>query len=399
MATIRTMDSPKLWDIFCKVIDNYGDIGVCWRLCADLAARGERVRLWVDDASALLWMAPQGCVGVEVKAWTQPLDLRGLAAGDVLIEAFGCTIDPEYIANYSIRMWENIKNSHWINLEYLSAEAFVARSHGLPSPVTAGPAAGLSKHFFYPGFTPATGGLLREPDLLLRQARFDRDAWLLQFGITLDTARGERLVSLFCYEPAALDSLLQRLASGPVPIRLLVTHGRAAAAVLAAIGSKNKHFPTSCIDSLLSFSYLPPLRQRQFDEMLWACDLNFVRGEDSLVRAIWAGKPFVWQIYPQGDDAHHAKLQAFLDMMDAPASLRRIFWRWNAPLEASGARLAVKPDALFAQLSPTEPSGQPEPLEPLDLATWAASAMALRTRLLVQTDLASQLIDFANSRH
>ena len=47
--------------------------------------------------------------------------------------------------------------------------------------------------------------------------------------------------------------------------------------------------------------------------MLWACDFNFVRGEDSLVRAIWAGKPFVWQIYPQDDNAHYAKLEAFLD--------------------------------------------------------------------------------------
>ena len=31
-----------LWDLFCRVIDNHGDLGVCWRLARDLAARGER---------------------------------------------------------------------------------------------------------------------------------------------------------------------------------------------------------------------------------------------------------------------------------------------------------------------------------------------------------------------
>ena len=386
------IDVAKLWDIFCKVIDNYGDLGVCWRLSADLAARGERVRLWVDDASALRWMAPQGGEGVEVRAWTEPLDLHAVTAGDILVEAFGCEIDPIYIANYSIRTREKGLNGLWINLEYLSAEDFVMRSHGLPSPVMGGPGKGLTKHFFYPGFTPRTGGLLREPDLLQRRAGFAREPWLKQLGITLNTARKERLVSLFCYEPPALGALLRRLASGCVPTRLLVTAGRATQAVLAEISSQNRLFPTWNKDSLLSFLYIPPLGQRQFDELLWACDLNFVRGEDSLVRAIWAGQPFVWQIYPQGDDAHHAKLQAFLDMMAAPASLRRLTWGWNA---VPGAVSPRAPLGALAGLEAFQPS---QPMPPLDLPAWGACATALRTRLLAQPDLTSQLIDFVNAR-
>ena len=367
---------PKLWDIFCKVIDNYGDIGVCWRLGADLAARGQRVRLWVDDASALRWMAPNGCTGVEVKAWTQPMDLQGVAPGDVLIEAFGCEITPEYIAHYEIYMRDRGTNFFWINLEYLSAEGFVARSHGLPSPVVTGPGAGLTKHFFYPGFTPGTGGLPREPDLLQRQAGFERRAWLNQFGITLDQARGERLVSLFCYEPPALQGLLQLLASDATPTRLLVTSGRAAVAVSAAIESKNRLYPSWNVHSTLSIKYLPPLAQPQFDELLWACDLNCVRGEDSLVRAIWAGKPFVWQIYPQDDGAHHAKLEAFLDWMNAPPSLRRFFRQWN------GIDLA------------TDGSNQSIPFTAPDLAQWGAATQQARAGLLAQTDLVTLLLAF-----
>ena len=59
-----------LWDLFCRVIDNFGDIGVCWRLAADLAARGETVRLWVDDPAPLRWMAPHGAPRVDVHGWT-----------------------------------------------------------------------------------------------------------------------------------------------------------------------------------------------------------------------------------------------------------------------------------------------------------------------------------------
>jgi uncharacterized repeat protein (TIGR03837 family) len=371
-------NAPRLWDIFCKVIDNHGDIGVCWRLSADLAARGERVRLWVDDAAALRWMAPQGCDGVEVKTWAHPAELQQVAPGDVLIEAFGCNITPEYIAHYVSRTLAIGTSFNWINLEYLSAEGFVARSHGLPSPVMAGPGAGLTKHFFYPGFTAGTGGLLREPGLLQRQAGFDRHAWLKQLGITVDEARGERLVSLFCYEPPALGALLQRLAQDTTATRLLVTPGRAGHAVLAAIERLNSLQPSWNVNSSLLFSYLPTLAQPQFDELLWACDLNFVRGEDSLVRAIWAGKPFVWQIYPQHDGAHHEKLQAFLDMMEAPSSLRQLSLAWNTGYGPAGTSAAL------------------ERLGPLDLAGWGTSATALRTRLLAQTDLTSQLVAFVN---
>lgn len=179
---------PLLWDLFCQVIDNHGDLGVCWRLATQLAARGQEVRLWVDDARALAWMAP-GAVegrwrGIQVLPWTRPFhtgmppdDLARLPRADVWIEAFGCEIAPEFIAahgHFTLGSGQKeSKNPVWINLEYLSAEPYVERCHALPSPVMHGPGQGLTRHFFYPGFTPRTGGLLREPDLPARQAAFD----------------------------------------------------------------------------------------------------------------------------------------------------------------------------------------------------------------------------------
>lgn len=375
------MAAARVWDIFCKVIDNFGDIGVCWRLAADLASRGYKVRLWVDDASALAWMAPSGHEGVHVLPWLpgEPLDLdaAGLAQQpcDVLIEAFGCEVAPEFIAACARIHWPDGQKPVWINLEYLSAEDYVERYHGMPSPVQGGPAAGWTKWFFYPGFTADTGGLLREQNLQDRQARFDRAGWLRTHGIHWG---GEMLVSLFCYEPSALKAMLAQFSEHGLqgnPVHLLVAAGRAANAVRAIFDDQNRLQPNKDGRKQLSISYLPLLEQTEFDHLLWACDLNFVRGEDSLVRALWAGKPFVWHIYPQHDDAHLAKLHAFLDMLQAPPSLRAVHIAWNG-----------KP-------APAPAVGDSAPL-PVDLPSWQAAARAVRTRLMAQDDLGTRLLGF-----
>ena len=351
------MTAPLTWDIFCRVIDNHGDIGVCWRLACQLARRGHAPRLWVDDASALAWMAPHGHAGVQVNAWVT--DTGFGEAGDVVIEAFGCELDPDYLAAMSRRAAAG-RAPGWINLEYLSAEAWVERNHRLRSPVLSGPAAGLEKYFFYPGFTAATGGLMREDDLEARRRSFDRAAWLLGHGVPWH--EGDTVVSLFCYEPAALPQLLTHLgAMGRT--HLLVTAGRATQAVKAALHHATPSAP------LPSINWLPAMPQPEFDQLLWASDFNLVRGEDSLVRALWAGKPFVWNIYPQDDGAHHAKLAAFLDWMEAPSSLREFSTAWNG----IGNR----------------------PLAAPDLAGWQFAANQARLSALSQQDLCTQLESFA----
>ena len=379
---------PLHWAIFCRVIDNFGDLGVCWRLACDLAQRGHTVQLWLDDITALAWMAPQGCPGVQVLAWPAPRAWPLNAPGgpvDVMVEGFGCEIAPEFIARQAANTWTTSQFDSklaskpvWINLEYLSAEPYVERCHALPSLQSIGPGAGWTKWFFYPGFTEQTGGLLREPDLAARRARFDKTAWLAAQGLpTTD----EKRVSLFCYEPAALPALLVEWSQHGLngePVRLLVAAGRAAAAVQAALahgfGDQNPLMSRHSLPGQLSISHLPLLSQTDYDHLLWACDLNFVRGEDSLVRAIWAGNPWVWQAYPQDDGAHHAKLQALTDRLDAPPSVQAFFRDWNAE-SAPHAALANP-----------------------DWAGWQAFAQRTQQALQQQADAASQLIGFVAAK-
>jgi hypothetical protein len=282
-------------------------------------------------------MAPSGHPGVRVIHWTPDAPLP--EPGDTVIEAFAC--DPP--AEFTRRMAAMARPPLWINLEYLSAEPFVERSHGLPSPQLSGPGAGLTKWFFYPGFTPATGGLLREADLDQRQQRFDPVKWLRKLAI--QARPGERLASLFCYENTALPALLETLAQEPT--LLLATAGEAAEQVA-------RHLAGSPSKRALRAIALP-------------------RGEDSFVRAQWAAKPFVWQIYPQRDDAHLAKLQAFTDLFlgaappELAASLRVLWSAWNG----SGGNLVM-----------------PRP------GPWHSHVRAWREQLRRQEDLATQLMRF-----
>ena len=353
------------WAIFCRVIDNHGDIGVCWRLASQLAARGLNAHIYTDDASALDWMAPQGCDGVRVHAWPaeSQVFLPAQVPG-VVIEAFGCELPLGYQAAMSARERAPV----WINLEYFSLETSAQRNHGLPSPVLSGAAKGLCKWFYYPGWDAHSGGLLTDfkPSVSLANANVGQ-AISNDDTHALAPAPRPLQISLFCYEPVGLALWLAQLNQLACPVQLHVTAGRAHQAVrLAAQGLP---------PSRLSFVFLDYLSQSAYDDLLSCMDLNLVRGEDSLVRAMCAGKPFLWQIYPQQDGAHWPKLQAFLQQTQAPAVVVQAHLAWNAD----------QPQALPI-------------LSPQHLRVWSDWASGLRDQLQQQTSLTQRLIGFVASK-
>ena len=188
------------WDIFCTVVDNYGDIGVCWRLARQLASEhGFVIRLWVDDLTPFARLCPdldvtqelQTLRGVAIRRWCTPFP--DVTPADVVVEAFGCPLP----ANYRTAMALQSPQPAWINLEYLSAEPWVNGTHGLPSPQPP-----LTRYFFFPGFTSDTGGLLRERSLLAQRDEFQDDkAALRQFWASIGMPiphSDEIRVSLFC---------------------------------------------------------------------------------------------------------------------------------------------------------------------------------------------------------
>ena len=289
------------WSLFCRVVDNYGDAGFCLRLARELRARGEQLDLFIDDPAPLAWMQagePDPLIALPWPAQSSP------PLGEVVIEAFGC----ELPASVQAAIAAMPRPPRWVNLEYLSAEPYVERSHGLPSPVMSGPARGLVKRFCFPGFSAATGGLLIERDLARQQAEHVAERWLAEQGLPVDE---RRRISLFCYPGAPLSALFEALADRPT--RLFVC------------GRPELPAPPPG----LAIHPLPLLNQADYDRLLWSCELNLVRGEDSFVRAQLVGRPMLWQLYPQQDGAHRVKLEAFLSRYRAPGSAELAWRAWN----------------------------------------------------------------------
>jgi uncharacterized repeat protein (TIGR03837 family) len=328
---------PIHCDLFCTVIDNFGDIGVCWRLARQLAhEHGLKMRLWVDDLASFKHLAPeidpesptQTLAGILVCRWD---DAAAQATpADIVIEAFGCRLPEPYLDAMARRPCKPA----WVNLEYLSGEAWVEGCHALPSPH---PHLPLTCHFFFPGFTPRTGGLLREAHLLteLRAYQADPAAQHQFWGETAKIAPSPEAlkISLFCYDNPALPELLDAWSQGDRPVFCAVPEGRILSDIRHWAGESLQH-------GQLTIAILPFLSQPGYDRLLASCDLNFVRGEDSFVRAQWAARPLVWHIYQQQDNAHQTKLDAFLDHYTdslAPTVTRALRPFWQAWEDGHGA--------------------------------------------------------------
>ncbi len=373
------------WHIFCRVIDNFGDIGVCWRLASRLHRHyGQHVHLWLDDLSALHALCPQTyhaahqwLHGIRVHRWQQPFKLqRELQHADVIVEAFGCDLPGNLLQQMRQRQPQPV----WINLEYLSAEPWVDALHSLPSPVQ-----GMHKTFFFPGFTANTGGLLADEALCglpeqLQQAGARRRLFR-QLGIDPQLASLALHISLFSYENSRLPELLDSLCNSPQPVHLCVPQGRISQAVTHWLGQP-LHTGCSYRRGALCLSALPFMAHPEYDRLLASCQLNLVRGEESFVRAQMLALPLIWHIYPQDDNAHHDKLDAFLQryLQDCPAALqqpiRGAFMAWNRPDAPPADWLAL------LELLPQ----------------WQRHASHWRQRLLGHGDLAGNLLQHAKQQ-
>ena len=376
------------WDIFCRVVDNFGDIGVCWRLARQLASEQRAaVRLWVDDLASLHALSPQvdptaarqAVEGIEVYRWDEISP--AVTPAQVAIEAFGCGLPEAYIA----AMVERTPRPLWITLEYLSAEPWVQEHHGLPSPHPRWP---LARYFFFPGLVPGTGGILREADLLARRDAFgesERRKFWMSVGFDAPAA-GADVVSLFAYRDAPIARLLEGWERGDRLTVVAVPEGQVMAPLLGYLGATGPASGRAFRRGGLEVRVVPFVAQPRYDELLWACDCNFVRGEDSFVRAQWAARPLVWQIYPQQARAHWRKLEAFLDLYcdglpaAAAAAQRGMSRAWNS-VDDSPAQLSEAWRGFRAQRAALE-----------------AHARGWAVRLAAAGELAEKLVQFCQDK-
>ena len=415
-------------DVFCRVVDNFGDIGVTWRLVRQLQREHNwSLRVWVDDLQSFqrlearinLHALQQVIEHIEIIHWGDPAP--DLIPYPIVLCSFSCDLPATYIAQLHQRP------ALWINLEYLSAETWVEGCHGLPS--LRGD--GLSSYFFFPGFNANTGGLLRERELLIRRDSWQKEldeqhqmlerlglsaaalaAWLPQ--PTAPSASSEielkrrgkihdpvpppsihqnalapqrrahhrslpsstqvqaaRLLTLFCYPHAPVAHMLEALCADSRASVVLIPQGVAPELTTTRLGALQQVY----------IERIPFVSQPEYDQLLWMADLNFVRGEDSIVRAVWAGKPLIWQIYPQTEGTHLIKLEAWLKMSNLPADIQDLMRNWNA-------------DSVSTDL----PNSFAQAVNAEAYAQWSSHALALSETLAQEVDFAQALHDFCASK-
>jgi uncharacterized repeat protein (TIGR03837 family) len=308
-------------DIFCRVIDNFGDAGVLWRLARDFTNHGHQVRLIIDDVKTLAALAPElkgdhfsqkTSRGIQVVLWESAWDMADcpLEPAQIVIEGFACQIPRDY--EYKMSQMEN--PPVWINLDYMSAENWIDEFNALPSPH---PTLPLTKYFWFPGVSKKSAGLIIEDGYRPRQDRFDHVAFLEKMGADPE------LVTLFffAYPYGPIAKLARALASYKRPLQILLSATKSGEMLKAELEKLEA--------SHIRLVQLPFVDQESFDEILWASDIAFIRGEDSAARAMLAGTPFVWHIYHQDDDAHMVKLAAMSEKMREVAGDTPLFNTWE----------------------------------------------------------------------
>lgn len=389
------------WDIFCKIIDNFGDIGVCWRLAKQLQLEhGLQIRLWVDDLITAQKIIPslntklnqQVTDGISISKWHAVADFS--QAANVVIETFACELPSGYVAAM-VR-----QKSKWINLEYLSAEPWVDDFHGKPSPQ----ANGLTRHFYFPGFSEKTGGLIRENQITARlqnainpnsQAgegvrQHGRGAEHINFNaapfsnLSPTSERETKVdgmleISLFCYPFAPIAELFTALQANNHAVLVNVPQSSILPNIAQFFGKKSVKVGDKLTQNNLTIKILPFLSQADYDQLLRVCNLNFVRGEDSWLRAIWAGKPFIWQPYSQDENAHMKKLDAFLDYFYADFDYKKSVFEAHRYWSAGQLSNAVLNDYLD------------------DLINICTYTQNQSSKQMAQNDLASKLVIFCDN--
>lgn len=314
----------KNLDIFCHVIDNFGDVGIAYRFAKELklACLSCDVRLFVSDLGPLKSILPvidslqtvqehEGIVFVDSTKLDNIL-VDALGTADVLVEAMGCEI-PEAVMKKAEQ-----RDTLIINLEYLSAEKWITEYHMKPSLL---PQPALKKYFYMPGFTPESGGIIIDSRVeKSRQSLSDDRIKYLNnhlkcFGVSLTDTKDALFGSIFTYA-RGFDTFLSDIGEIDKNIYLFIfgqksresmiqSLHRAQAAVIS-----DAHYTLKNIHVLI----MPFLPQTVYDQFLCLTDFNFVRGEDSFVRAILSGKPFIWNAYLQENIYHRVKVEAFLEV-------------------------------------------------------------------------------------
>lgn len=302
--------------ILCKVVDNFGDIGVVYRLARaieDVKSKFNditdlKIRIVVDNLKSFSMLVPQikpeldyqMYNGWEIFQWENNqlcFDEFSKNPPQIILECFQCG-RPQWLDELLfVKKVPNVVNI--IMIDYLTGEDYAEDFHCLQSLTRS---ARVKKVNFMPGFTKKTGGLILDKafvDSLEKAQKIKSNEENNKFLELVFFSYQKDLVPVIKafeeYEKKSEKKVNVRLAKG--------------AGFESFIDSWEKSDKNIHIEEL---DFIP---QEEWDFLLCKTPLLFIRGEDSLARACLSGNPFVWHAYPQSEDYHLVKVQGLLNQL------------------------------------------------------------------------------------
>lgn len=301
-------------DIFCDVIDNYGDVGVTYRLAREFSKiyPEAKIRLILNSINEFELMKNNSASfkNIEVLSFQDIEGLENIKTANLIIEAFGCDLPEKYLER------AYFDSDLLINLEYFSAETWIDDFHLVESPLAKGK---LKKIFFMPGLSEKSGGLVVDKEFLETIAKVQKNKkfYLDKYNL----AENQVIATVFSYEKN-FEKFLEGLAKLKKKITLLIMSEKTQKNFTKYFENKEKY-------DKITFVKCPFYKYDEYQEILALSDFNLVRGEDSFARALILGKPFLWHIYPQEENIHLKKLNDFLDRYSSDEKLKQTFISYN----------------------------------------------------------------------
>ena len=321
--------------ILCKIIDNFGDIGVVYRLCRSLTDINSSIKLnlVVNDLEVFKKIAGeinpslgfQTYRGWNIFDWNNADACRKYFQKNipaVILQTFQCGL-PDWLDEliYGEDFSSSGKFCRILNIEYLTAEKWAEDFHLLRG---GSRSKNVRKYFFMPGFTGKTGGLILDKAFLtaLTDKNYRKDL-LKELTETVPLSEEEFRILVFSY-PKDFTFFFNAVSSFAERSRKKVHVYVASGAGLESFKKTEKEFK----EKNFAADYLPYLSQEVWDAFLCSMDFLFIRGEDSFARAALTGIPFLWNIYQQDEEFQLVKLKAFHDLLNCPAT-DEIAWLYN----------------------------------------------------------------------
>lgn len=307
-------------DIFCNVIDNFGDAGVVYRFAKELKKKEEqkKIRIFLNRYDEFAAINPK----IDINKNSQLIDgifyllressdLENIIPAEIIIETFGCDINELYLEKIN-------KKTVILNLEYLSAESWIEDYHKMQS-FTSNP--NIKKYFFMPGFTEKTGGLIINSD----KKEKSRDILKEYYSGELEN---KKIGTIFSYEHN-FENLIEDIFKLKNQYLLLIMGEKSKESFKISMDKEfiqleEGYFKKDNLEIL----FMPFVTQEKYDEIISVTDFNFVRGEESLARAALSGIPFIWHAYLQEDMVHMDKVDAFLKTFSHYAKDKKKFEKY-----------------------------------------------------------------------